>query len=108
MATGILGQADLSASTNTTLYTVPADTFAVITVNVCNRSGTDKNIRVAVAAGGTPSNAEYLEYDVTLLPNGVLERGGIVMNAGKNLVVYADATDVSVSVYGIETELVAA
>jgi len=38
MATGRLGAADLSAATNTTLYTVPATTFTVATVSLCNRS----------------------------------------------------------------------
>jgi hypothetical protein len=37
MATGRLGAANLTAVTNTTLYTCPANTFAVATVSVCNR-----------------------------------------------------------------------
>ena len=38
MATGRLGVADLSATTNTTIYTVPTDNFAVVTVNVLLKS----------------------------------------------------------------------
>ena len=49
MATGILGTADLSAAANTTVYTVPADTFAVITVNVTNRNSASRDVRVAVS-----------------------------------------------------------
>ena len=44
MATGRLGVADLSATTNTTIYTVPTDNFAVVTVNVCNRNATSSDI----------------------------------------------------------------
>lgn len=103
MATGRLGAADLSATTNTTVYTVPADTFAVVTINVCNRSNTDRNVRLAIAENDTPTNAEYIEYDTTLIDSGVLERTGVVVDAGKKVVAYANSTDISVVVYGIET-----
>jgi hypothetical protein len=103
MATGRLGAENLPATTNTTVYTVPADTFAVVTVSVANRSATNRNVRIALAAADTPDNAEYIEYDSQLIGNGVLERGGIVMDTGKKIVAYANSTDVSVVVYGIET-----
>lgn len=104
MANGILGTpAALAATTNTTIYTVPSDTFAVLTVNITNRSTQSRNIRLALAASGTPTTAEYIEYDTELLGNGSLERSGIVIEAGKNIVAYANSTDISVVVYGIET-----
>ena len=103
MATGRLGAENLPATTNTTVYTVPADTFAVVTVSVANRSATNRHVRIALAAADTPDNAEYIEYDSQLIGNGVLERGGIVMDTGKKIVAYANSTDVSVVVYGIET-----
>jgi hypothetical protein len=103
MATGRLGVADLSAATNTTLYTVPASTFAVVTLNVVNRGASAANIRVAISASATPSDSEYIEYDVSLAPKGVLERMGLVLDAGKLLVVRSSATSVNAVVYGIET-----
>lgn len=106
MATGRLGVADLAAATNTSVYTVPADTFSVVTVSLCNRSAGTRSVRVAVAAAATPLDAEYIEYDADILANGVLERTGIVMDASKILVVRADSTDVSAVVYGIETATV--
>ena len=103
MPTGRLGVADLSAATNTTLYTVPTNTFSVVTVNMVNRGSTAANVRIAVAASASPADSEYIEFDVSLAAKGVLERTGIVMDAGKLLVVRSSAVSVNAVVYGIET-----
>lgn len=103
MASGRLGVADLSAATNTTIYTVPSDTFSVVTVSVCNRGNQAVSLRMAVAASSTPLDSEYIEYDTEILGKGVMERTGIVMDAGKQLVVRASGANVSVVAFGIET-----
>jgi hypothetical protein len=109
MATGRLGVADLAATTYTTLYTVPADTFTVATISLCNRGATTVNVRVAVTTTGGPSapaNEEFIEYDVQLSAKGTLERTGIVLDAGKIISVYASAVNVSAVTYGIETSTI--
>jgi len=110
MATGILGTSNLSATTNTTVYTVPASTFAVVTVSICNRSASTISVRLAAsttatltAGGGAPGSADYLEFGTQILANGVLERSGIVLEAARNIVAYSSAVDVNVVVTGIET-----
>ena len=103
MATGRLGTADLAAATDTTVYTVPGSTFAVVTVSLCNRSATARTVRIAICDTGTPGDDEYVEYDAEVLANGVLERTGLVLDAGKLLVVRSSGIDVSAVVYGIET-----
>ena len=102
MASGILGQAAPSAATNTTVYTVPSAKLATFIVSICNRGSTLANVRVAISATGTPSNSEYIEYDTEVPANSVFERTGLVAQATKNLVVYADSASLSVSVYGYE------
>jgi len=106
MATGRLGVANLAAATDTSIYTCPVDTFSVVTISVCNRSVSAANIRVAVSTSSTPSNEEFLEFDTSLSAKGVLERTGVVLDAGKQIVVRSSAIDVNVVVYGIETTTV--
>lgn len=103
MATGRLGAADLSATTNTTLYTCPASTFAIANVSICNRNATSVTVRLALASSATPGGAEWLEFGVTIPANSVLERTGLVVDAGKILVVWSSTTSVSAVAYGIET-----
>ena len=103
MASGTLGQSAPSAVTNTTVYTVPVSKVATFNVNICNRSYADSAlVRIAVCASGTPSNSEYIEFDVPVQTNSAIERTGIVATAGKLLVVYASTADTSVNVYGFE------
>lgn len=106
MATGRLGAVDLSAATDTTVYTCPATTFSVVSVSVCNRGSTSATVRIAVAASATPTAAEWIEFDSTILAKGVLERTGIVLAAGQLLVVRSSAVSVNAVVMGIETATV--
>jgi hypothetical protein len=102
MPSGRLGIADLSASTNTTIYTVPASVFAVVNINLCNRNATSVTVRIATAATSSPTNAEYIEFGTTIPANGVLERTGIVLSTTNQLVVWASAVGVSATIFGVE------
>jgi hypothetical protein len=106
MATGRLGIANITTTANTTVYTVPATTFSVVSVNIVNRSSsTPVLIKLAVAGSATPGLDEWIEFNSSLVANGVLERTGIVMDSAKVLVVQTDTATpaLSVVVYGIET-----
>lgn len=103
MATGRLGNTSPGASTNATLYTVPTGYYTVANVSFTNTGATAVTVRLAIASTTSPSSSEWIEYGTTIVPNGVLERTGLVLNAGLNLVGWASATGVNITVYGIET-----
>jgi hypothetical protein len=107
MATGRLGTANITSTANTTVYTVPASTFSVVSVNVVNRSSSAAaQIRMAVSSSTSPTIDEWIEYDSSLVQNGVLERTGIVMDATNKYIIVQTPTatpTLSVVVYGIET-----
>jgi hypothetical protein len=103
MATGRLGTANLATATNTTVYTVPGTTFSVVTVSICNRTNTAITCRIALSTSTTPAADEWIEYDTEILPKGVLERTGLVMQASLNLVVWSSSSSVTAVAMGIET-----
>lgn len=102
MASGILGKASLAANTDTVLYTAPAGTVTTTTVNFCNTTSTAINVRLAATSGAAATLPDYLEYDVSVPANGVLERTGIVLSPAEVLIARASALGVAVQARGFE------
>jgi hypothetical protein len=106
MPTGRLGTANITTTAASTVYTVPATTFSVVSVNIVNRSSSASAlIRLAVSTSASPGLDEWIEFDSSLVANGVLERTGIVIDTGELIVVQTTTATpaLSVVVYGIET-----
>jgi hypothetical protein len=105
MPTGRLSGTDLTTTAATSVYTCPVTTFSVVSVSICNRTALAVTVNLALTTtGSTPANTDYLEFGSSLSANGVLERTGIVMAAGNQLIVTAGTGNaVSVVVVGIET-----
>lgn len=100
---GRLGAANVTTSAPATIYEVPSDTFAVISVNIVNRLNSPQTIRLAMADLASPLVSEYIEYDVEIGAKGVLERTGLILAATQKVVIEASTGQLSVVVFGIET-----
>lgn len=100
-ARGVLGRTDLSATTNTDVYTVPSSTTANVVVRVCNRNATPVDIRLALH-DGTVANEDYIYYDYTIGPYGTLVEKDIELDTADVVMAYSDTANVSVVVSGVE------
>lgn len=101
----VLGQSNPSATTLTTLYTVPSATSAVCsTLVICNLASTATTYRVAVRpAGATAANQHYIAYDVSLLgADSIMLTLGLTLAATDVVSVYAGTANVSFNLYGCE------
>jgi hypothetical protein len=101
----VLGQLAPSATTATTLYTVPADTSAVIsTIVVANRTSSSGTYRIAIRpAGESLANKHYMAYDVTVgASDSTTLTLGITLAATDVITVYASSADLSFNVFGSE------
>jgi len=101
----ILGQSSPSATTLTTLYTVPALTDAVAsTLIVCNRSTNATSFRLALGpAGASISNEHYIYYDVAIGGNDTFcATIGITLATTDVVSVYANDATLSFTLCGQE------
>jgi hypothetical protein len=102
----VLAQSNPSATTDTDLYTVPANTETVISsLTIANRSSSvTTTYRVAiVTAGESLGNKHYIAYDVPVDPSDSATLSiGITLSAGDKIVVYASAQNLSFSAFGVE------
>jgi hypothetical protein len=101
----VLGQSNPSATTATSLYTVPAATQTVVsTVTVCNQTSTAGTYRIAVrVAGGALAASQYVAYDVSLPGNASDTLTlGLTLGAADVITVYASAATFSFNAFGSE------
>jgi glucose-6-phosphate dehydrogenase assembly protein OpcA len=101
----VLGQSAPSATTATTLYTVPSATSTVVsTLVVANRAATAATYRIAIRpAGATISNEHYIAYDVAVGANDSTTLTiGITLAATDVITVYASTANLSFNAFGSE------
>ena len=101
----VLGQSNPSATTLTTLYTVPSATEAVISsIVVANLAATSATFRIAVRPNGASiANAQYIAYDITLgASDSTVLTLGVTMDAADVLSVFASSATVTFSAFGSE------
>jgi glucose-6-phosphate dehydrogenase assembly protein OpcA len=101
----VLGQSSPSATTATTLYTVPASTSTVVsTITVANLTGSAATFRISVRpAGAAQTNAMYIAYDVTVGANDTTTLPlGLTLATTDVITVYASAVNLAFNAYGSE------
>lgn len=100
----VLGQSAPSATTNTTLYTVPAATSTIVsTLSVCNR-GVSTTFRIAVRpAGAAIANEHYVIYDSYVnAGDTIFLTLGITLAATDVVTIYAGTANISFGLFGSE------
>jgi len=101
----VLGQADLAATTETDLYTVPGATSAIISsIVVCNRGATGTTFRLSIDVGGSgTANKDYTHFDHIIPANFTyIATIGPTLAAADVLKGYAGNGNLSMNVFGTE------
>lgn len=103
----VLGQSAPVADTDTTIYTVPASSSAVIsTITLCNRStgNNASSFRIAVVPNGEVLGSKhYLMYGELIdVKESIQKTLGLTLATGDYIVVRGDSSDLSFSVFGNE------
>lgn len=101
----VLGQSNPSATTATTLYTVPASTQAVVsTIVIANLAATSATFRIACrVAGAALANSQYVAYDVTVgASDSTALTLGITLGATDVITVYASTANLTFTAFGSE------
>ncbi len=101
----VLGQVAPSATTATTLYTVPASTQTVVsTIAVSNQAGSAGSYRIAIRpAGETLAAKHYIAYDSAITANNsTMITIGVTLGATDVITVYASSASMSFNAFGSE------
>jgi hypothetical protein len=101
----VLGQLAPALNTDTTLYTCPSATEAVISsLVVTNRGSGSGTYQIAIRPNGASLSAEhYVAFDVTLAPTSFVSLTlGLTIDATDVITVRASTADFSFSAYGSE------
>ena len=101
----VLGQSNPSATTASTLYTVPSATQAVVsTIVIANLAASSATFRIACrVAGATLANSQYVAYDITVgASDSTALTLGITLGAADVVTVYASTANLTFTAFGSE------
>ena len=99
MATGKLGSADLTAATDTLLFTASA--AQTVNVRIANRNAFAIQVRVSFGTGASPAAADYVSYDSPIPANGIYEDTGFAISSGEKCWVRSSAANVTARAHGM-------
>ena len=101
----VLGQVNPTATTETTLYTVPAGTQTVVsTISVANLTQGELIFRIAIRpAGATLATQHYIAYDSKVSGNDTtFITVGATLGATDVITVYASTANIVFNAFGSE------
>lgn len=101
----VLGQVSPTASSPTTLYTVPAATSTVVSsITICNQNATGTTFSISVAiAGAAQTNAQYIVNSMPIIANGtVFMTLGLTLATTDLIRVVTPSSNVSFNAFGTE------
>ena len=101
----VLGQLNPSATTATTLYTVPSATSTVVsTITICNQASSAATFRIAVRpAGATLAAQHYIVYGATVAASDTTTLTlGLTLATTDVVTVYASSANLSFNAFGSE------
>ena len=101
----VLGQSNPSATTATTLYTVPASTQTVVsTIVIANLAASSATFRIACrVAGAALANSQYVAYDITVgASDSTALTLGLTLGATDVITVYASTANLTFTAFGSE------
>ncbi len=104
----VLGQVAPSATTNTTLYTVPSLKETIVsTLVIANRGGANASYRLAVRpAAATLADQHYVAYDITVGGgDSTTLTLGLTLASTDVVTVYGSSATLSFSLFGSEIDL---
>ena len=102
----VLGQSNPSATTATTLYTVPASKEAVVSsISICNLASSSATYRIAVrpSADGSTAAKHWIVYGATVGgSDSTALTLGLTLATGDKVKIYASTANISFSAFGSE------
>ena len=99
---GRFGAEDLVANLAQSLAQGTTDRWTACSISLCNRNNVPVKVGIAITdAPNTITLDEYIDKDVELLPNTVLERTGIAIKLGQYITVISDGARISATCWGI-------
>ena len=101
----IIAQASPAATTDTTLYTVPAATqVAISSVTICNRGASTATYRIAMRPNGEAlADKHYIAFGSSVPANDTIALTlGLTADAADVITVYASSASVSFGIFGSE------
>jgi len=98
---GMLFQGSVTASL-VSYYTCPVNTTAIITLSLTNRTASPIAVRVNLSTTSSENLGGYIEYDSNIAAYQTLEKTGIILSAGQQILILG-TTNITYVISGYDT-----